>query len=162
MLETTQAPVFDPTVIAPASPQAVMQRGLAGVINRTLVNTTPSPMGGSEVAWGGADDLQRDNYYITEDSEPAKLGSSLGWLLQLDGDNMRNAFLNAPWVKAVMPIRPGKEEAAINWLKGVEGMNGITDTANCQWETHAAASLANIVFFQVYRPEDKGINTCTQ
>ncbi len=40
---------------------------------------------------------------------------------------MSNAFLNAPWVKAVIPIRPGKEEAAINWLKGVEGMNGITD-----------------------------------
>jgi hypothetical protein len=41
---------------------------------------------------------------------------------------MRNAFLNAPWVKAVIPIRPGKEEAAINWLKGVEGFNGIGDT----------------------------------
>ena len=27
----------------------------------------------------------------------------------------------------MIPIRPGKEEAAINWLKGVEGMNGITD-----------------------------------
>jgi hypothetical protein len=40
---------------------------------------------------------------------------------------MRNAFLNAPWVKAVVPIRPGQEDAAINWLKGVEGMNGITD-----------------------------------
>ena len=56
-----------------------------------------------------------------QESEPARLGCSLGWLLQLDGDNMRNAFLNAPWVKAVIPIRPGKEEAAINWLKGVEG-----------------------------------------
>ena len=55
------------------------------------------------------------------------MGSSLGWLLQLDGDNMRNAFLNAPWVKAVIPIRPGKEKAAIDWLKAVEGMNGITD-----------------------------------
>jgi hypothetical protein len=84
-------------------------------------------MGSSTVGWGGINDAERDNYYITEDSEPAKLGSSLGWLLQLDGDNMRNAFLNAPWVKAVIPIRPGKEEAAINWLKGVEGMNGITD-----------------------------------
>src|SRR5262249_418296 len=42
-------------------------------------------------------------------------------------DSMRNAFLNAPWVKAVVPIRPGMEDAAINWLKGVEGMNGITD-----------------------------------
>ena len=48
-------------------------------------------------------------------------------MLQLDGDNLRNAFLNAPWVKAVIPIRPGKEEAAINWLQGVEGFNGITD-----------------------------------
>ena len=81
----------------------------------------------STVGWGGVDDPRRDNYYITEDSNPARFGSSLGWLLQLDGDNMRNAFLNAPWVKAVMPIRPGKEEAAINWLKGVEGFNGIGD-----------------------------------
>ena len=81
----------------------------------------------STVGWGGIDDPARDNYYITGDSEPARFGSSLGWLLQLDGDNMRNAFLNAPWVKAVIPIRPGKEEAAIDWLKGVEGFNGITD-----------------------------------
>lgn len=81
----------------------------------------------STVGWGGVKENNRDNYYITEDSEPAKLGSSLGWLLQLDGDNLRNAFLNAPWVKAVIPIRPGKEEAAINWLKGVEGFNGIGD-----------------------------------
>ena len=70
-----------------------------------------------------------DNYYITEESEPAKLGSSLGWLLQLDGDNMRNAFLNAPWVKAVIPIRPGKERAALNWLQRVhiEGTDGLGD-----------------------------------
>jgi hypothetical protein len=68
-----------------------------------------------------------DNYYITDDSEPAPLGSSLGWLLQLDGDDLRNAFLNAPWVKAVIPIRPGKEQAAINWLQNVnvEGSNGL-------------------------------------
>lgn len=85
-------------------------------------------LAGSTIGWGGIDDPARDNYYITEDSEPARFGSSLGWLLQLDGDNMRNAFLNAPWVKAVIPIRPGKEEAAINWLKGVEGFNGITDS----------------------------------
>lgn len=85
----------------------------------------PTALASSSVGWGGTDDSQRDNYYITEDSQPARFGSSLGWLLQLDGDNLRNAFLNAPWVKAVIPIRPGKEEAAINWLKGVEGMNGI-------------------------------------
>lgn len=64
---------------------------------------------------------REDNYKITEDSAPAKLGSSLGWLLQLDGDNLRNAFLNAPWVKAVIPIRPGREKAALEWLKKIEG-----------------------------------------
>jgi hypothetical protein len=80
---------------------------------------------GNTVGWGGVGETGRDNYYITEDSAPAKLGSSLGWLLQLDGDNLRNAFLNAPWVKAVIPIRPGKERAALNWLTQVEGMNGI-------------------------------------
>jgi hypothetical protein len=81
------------------------------------------------VDWGGAKELNRDNYYITEESKPARLGSSLGWMLQLDGDNLRNAFLNAPWVKAVMPIRIGKEAAAMNWLQlahveGVEGLDG--------------------------------------
>jgi hypothetical protein len=69
------------------------------------------------------DDIEKrpDNYRITENSSPAKLGSSLGWLLQLDGDNLRNAFLNAPWVKAVVPIRPGRERAALNWLRSIEG-----------------------------------------
>lgn len=80
------------------------------------------------VGWGGIKEFRPDNYYITEDSFPAKLGSSLGWLLQLDGDNLRNAFLNAPWVKAVIPVRPGRERAALNWLKQVEGMNGISPT----------------------------------
>jgi hypothetical protein len=84
----------------------------------------------NQVGWDAASDVPRNNYFITEDSDHAKLGSSLGWVLQLDGDNLRNAFLNAPWVKAVMPIRPGKEKAALNWLKHVEGFNGIgpTDT----------------------------------
>ena len=71
------------------------------------------------IKWGG--EKRPDNYKITEDSSPAKLGSSLGWLLQLDGDNLRNAFLNAPWVKAVIPIRPGREKAALNWLRAIEG-----------------------------------------
>lgn len=91
-----------------------------------MAPTTVSTLSEENVSgWGGAKSKRPDNYYITEDSEPAKLGSSLGWLLQLDGDNLRNAFLNAPWVKAVIPIRPGKERAAINWLKQVEGLNGI-------------------------------------
>lgn len=79
------------------------------------------------VDWGGSREKGRDNYYITEDSSPAKLGSSLGWLLQLDGDNLRNAVLNSPWVKAVIPIRIGKEKEAINWLRQahVEGSDGL-------------------------------------
>jgi hypothetical protein len=105
----------------------VLQKGLMSKMNTAKLNSESNLMSANTVGWGGINEVNRDNYYITESSEPAKLGSSLGWLLQLDGDNMRNAFLNAPWVKAVIPIRPGKEEAAINWLKGVEGMNGITD-----------------------------------
>ncbi|MFZ6759361.1 hypothetical protein ACO0K9_19315 [Undibacterium sp. Ji50W] len=78
-----------------------------------------------QVAWDAGSDVERKHYLITDSSASAKLGSSLGWVMQLDGDDLRNAFLNAPWVKAVMPIRPGKEKAALNWLKHVEGFNGI-------------------------------------
>ncbi len=79
------------------------------------------------VSWGGAKAVRPDNYYITEDSAPARLGSSLGWLIQLDGDNHRNAFLNAPWVKAVIPIKPGRELRAISWLSSdtIEGSDGL-------------------------------------
>lgn len=81
---------------------------------------------GNLTNWSDYQDRQ-DNYYITDKSEYAKMGSSLGWLLQLDGDDLRNAFLNAPWVKAVIPIRPGKELEAINWLQqmNVEGADGL-------------------------------------
>lgn len=65
--------------------------------------------------------IREDNYSITEQSQPAPLGSSLGWLIQHDGDNLRNAFLNSPWVKAVIPIREGRESAALNWLRAMEG-----------------------------------------
>jgi enamine deaminase RidA (YjgF/YER057c/UK114 family) len=88
-------------------------------------------IGGSDVeGWGGIHDKDRDNYLITESSSPAPMGASLGWLLQLDGDERRNAFLNSPFVKAVIPIRPGKEVAALNWLKlaHVEGTDGLQDT----------------------------------
>lgn len=77
------------------------------------------------VAWSSVP--RPDNYLITSKSEPARLGSSLGWLLQLDGDDQRNRFLNASWVRAVIPVRPGKEEAAMNWLTkaDVEGTEGL-------------------------------------
>ena len=70
---------------------------------------------------------QRPKYLITEETAPAPLGASLGWLMQIDGDAHRNAFLNSPWVKAVLPIRPGREEEAIKYMKreevaGIEGL----------------------------------------
>jgi hypothetical protein len=52
--------------------------------------------------------------------------------------------------------------ASVNDSLAYSGTGGITDTTNCQWETHAAASLANIVFLQVYRPQSKPLKTCTQ
>jgi hypothetical protein len=121
---------LEPTTSAPTSLLSsldVITKGFTKKLFGVGTAVGTDKLAGSTIGWGGIDDPARDNYYITEDSELARFGSSLGWLLQLDGDNMRNAFLNAPWVKAVIPIRPGKEEAAINWLKGVEGFNGITD-----------------------------------
>lgn len=121
---------LEPTTTAPPKALAQIDAISKGIIKKVFgITTAPGTdkLASSIVGWGGIEDPNRDNYFITEDSEPARFGSSLGWLLQLDGDNMRNAFLNAPWVKAVIPIRPGKEEAAINWLKGVEGFNGITN-----------------------------------
>jgi hypothetical protein len=72
-------------------------------------------------------DEWRVNYPITEDAAPAPLGSSLGWLIQTDGDERRNQFLNAAWVKAVLPIRPGHELEALEWLQqaDVEGEAGL-------------------------------------
>ncbi|MEU7789876.1 hypothetical protein [Amycolatopsis sp. NPDC049159] len=95
-----------------------------------LVRDSPTGLDDHTVGWANEGDMRRrDNYFITEDSAPARLGSSLGWLLQLDGDHQRNAFLNAPWVKAVVPIRPGKELAALNWLSdpSIEGADGLDD-----------------------------------
>jgi hypothetical protein len=126
-LKVKPAPTIGP-VLAPANAvDKALRKGVLGSAFDAPLNFAGDFAQSSTVGWGGVDDTSRDNYYITGESTPAKMGSSLGWLLQLDGDTMRNAFLNAPWVKAVIPIRPGKEKAAINWLKGVEGMNGITD-----------------------------------
>jgi LysM repeat protein len=71
----------------------------------------------------------KQKYLFTEESEPAPLGASLGWFLQLDGDPNRNAFLNSPWVKAVLPIRPGREEEAMTFLgrPEVAGTDGLDE-----------------------------------
>ena len=44
----------------------------------------------------------------------------MGWMMQLDGDAHRNAFLNSPWVKAVLPIRPSREREAMIFLERPE------------------------------------------
>ncbi len=103
--------------------ETVVLDAAGNVVKQQVSTAIP---GRSVVSWGGGMEAGRPNYYITESSAPAKLGSSLGWLLQLDADSMRNAFLNAPWVKAIVPIRPGREREAMDWLKGVlEGSDGL-------------------------------------
>src|ERR1700742_4545768 len=107
----------------------IKSEALKHTVTKVAAGNAPTQIAPMDtVSWGGADN-RVDNYYITEESMPAKLGSSLGWLLQLDGDNLRNSFLNAPWVKAVIPVRPGKERAAMNWLQRlhVEGTDGLDD-----------------------------------
>lgn len=104
-------------------------QALANVVTGAAVATQATEIASMDTVTTGGADNRVDDYYITEESRPAKLGASLGWLLQLDGDNLRNSFLNAPWVKAVIPIRPGKERAAMNWLQRlhVEGTDGLDD-----------------------------------
>nr|BFE79265.1 hypothetical protein GCM10020093_018660 [Planobispora longispora] len=77
-------------------------------------NNAIDPQGQATPEW-------RIDYLITEETQPAPLGSSLGWLIQIDGDERRNEFLNAAWAKAVLPVRPGHEIAALKWLVEVEG-----------------------------------------
>jgi hypothetical protein len=91
---------------------------VAGWYSRTDEYRTSGTAGAPTPEW-------RVNYLITEETQPAPLGSSLGWLIQIDGDERRNEFLNAAWAKAVMPVRPGQEMAALAWLLGVEGAAGL-------------------------------------
>jgi hypothetical protein len=86
-----------------------------------------------KVTWTG-DAARANDYLVTEEAMPAPTGASLGWILQLDGDEHRNAFLNAPWVKAVIPIRVGKEREALAWLKRefVEGSDELTAELEAQ------------------------------
>ena len=73
--------------------------------------------------------LERPAYEITAESEPAPMGSSLGWMIQLDGDTRRNGFINSPWVRVCLPIQPGREREAILWLaKHIEGEFGYDPT----------------------------------
>lgn len=92
--------------------------------------------------WGR--ETMRSAYAVTENSAPAELGAGLGWLIQIDGDQQRQAFLNAPYVKAVIPLRPGHEREALEWLKLIEGiaeddtsMEPLVDSISKQHEKEA-------------------------
>ncbi len=75
--------------------------------------------------------FERPAYEVTAESEPAPLGSSLGWLIQLDGDARRNGFINSPWIRICLPIRARREREAIAWVaKHVEGTFGYDPTRN--------------------------------
>jgi hypothetical protein len=77
-----------------------------------------------------ASGFDRPEYEITAESEPAALGRSLGWTIQLDGDSRRNEFINSPWVRVCLPIRPGRETEAVDWLaEHVEGDTGYNKNA---------------------------------
>jgi hypothetical protein len=73
--------------------------------------------------------IARESYEITDDSDPAPFGKSLGWLIQLDGDKRRNEFLNSPWLRVCLPIHPGREREACDWLAThIEGARGFDMT----------------------------------
>ncbi|GGC60975.1 hypothetical protein [Chelatococcus reniformis] len=135
---------------------------------RPLPDELPQPVQGDtsfaladgltrQVGWNGPQSARHDNYYVTEESAPAKMGSSLGWLLQLDGDTPRNAFLNAPWVKAVVPIRDGMELRALGWLSddAIEGSDGLTALYAARDDAERAAILATLRAFSF---ADAGLN----
>jgi hypothetical protein len=102
-------------------PQPLLGQTVAGWYSRAheyMAIDAQAPPTSSDSEW-------RVNYLVTEQTHPAPLGSSLGWLIQIDADERRNEFLNSAWVKAVLPIRPGQETAALSWLTEVEGEAGL-------------------------------------
>jgi hypothetical protein len=82
-----------PVAPAPVAPSTVPTDPLEGETvvswySHTDRNNALDPSGRAEAQW-------RLDYLITEDTQPAPFGSSLGWLIQIDGDERRNEFLNA-------------------------------------------------------------------
>jgi hypothetical protein len=94
--------------------------------------------------------LDREAYEITAESEPAPLGSSLGWMIQLDGDRRRNEFINSPWARVCLPMRSGREREAVGWLaKYLEGEVGYDASSG------ALADLLKEI--EKYRNREEGL-----
>jgi hypothetical protein len=95
----------------------------------------------------------RGAYLVTEETNHAPMGASLGWLIQLDADERRNAFLNSPWVKVVIPIRRSREREALEWLSGadIEGSEGLKDNYKVQpgdptaWKNKTVEDVLNLM-----------------
>lgn len=104
--------------------QKLVSRGAQGEIQPTIIADSPLSEHMGRIGRVPRMGTFRPNYLITEETAPAPLGASLGWLIQLDGDRHRNAFLNSPWVKAVLPIRLGRERDAFAWLRRPEVADG--------------------------------------
>jgi hypothetical protein len=96
-----------PPMLATVPKDALEGGSVVSWYSHTDTDNALSPTGAASPEW-------RINYVLTEETERAPYGSSLGWLIQMDGDDRRNEFINAAWVKAVLPIRPGHEVAAVS------------------------------------------------
>ena len=63
---------------------------------------------------------RRPNYSIFSNMvKPiqAPLGSSLGWEHQIDGDALRDKFINAQWAWVGLPVKVGRERAASEFIE---------------------------------------------
>jgi hypothetical protein len=71
----------------------------------------------------------RPNYPLISKSQgKAPTGASLGWKHQVDGDTKRDMFLNAPFAWACLPVRPGKENDAVEFLREQNLLFGTSKT----------------------------------
>jgi hypothetical protein len=113
-----------------------------------------------KVGWEPVNANRPPNYLVTEESRPAPLGASLGWQLELDGDNLRNAFLNAAWVKAVLPVRFRREKDTLQWLKdhveGMDGLDAIYQDGPADWNGKTIGEVLNLLAEQIDKLHDKG------
>jgi GH18 family chitinase len=126
--------VTPPTKYPPAPPPVIDPNKPPSLTGETVLSWYGWPDKNANVGSDGAIVTEdRNNYLITEETQPAPKGSSLGWLIQIDGDARRNEFLNSSWVKAVLPVRPGHEVEALAWLRTVpEGQQGLSEPYQMQ------------------------------
>ncbi len=118
------------TGLVEATDHAVSILGRLGRMTSTVMTGEPLSTRAASIGKTSTSATGQRPYYLnTEETEPARFDASLGWFMQIDCDNHRNAFLSSPWVKAILPMRPGREHEAIAFLqrKGVAGTEGLDE-----------------------------------